>query len=143
MQPATPKLSVFQKVKKFSSSKKSQTAGTGSAAQPLARANIGTDTSKPDAVQTHDPSVLRPIAELWDEAYEDLRGKDETKNLIVDYEQELSKSLAGVVAPPIAFSGIVVERRQQMKVLLEQQIKEMEKGTWKLKFKSHEFAVKE
>ena len=91
--------------------------------------------------------ISRPIVELWDEAYEELSKKD--KSLVADYEAQLSESLVGAVAlagqtSEIAFSGLEkIQRCQQMKVLLDQKIKEISEGKWKLKFKDHELAVKD
>lgn len=88
--------------------------------------------------------ISRPIVELWDEAYNELCKKD--KSLVADYEAQLSKGLVGAVAlaPAIAFSRLgKIQRCQQMKVLLEQKIKEIDEGEWKLKFKDHELVVKD
>jgi hypothetical protein len=91
--------------------------------------------------------ISRPIVELWDEAYDELSKKD--KSLVADYEAQLSESLAGAVAlagqaSAIAFSGLgKIQRCQQMKVLLDQKVKEIDEGKWKLKFKDHELVVKD
>jgi hypothetical protein len=87
--------------------------------------------------------ISRPIVELWDEAYEELTIKD--KSLVANYEVQLSKSLVGAVASSaILFSGLEkIKRREQMKILLAEKIKEIDEGEWKLKFKDHELAVKD
>lgn len=91
--------------------------------------------------------ISRPIAELWDEAYDELSKKD--KSLVADYEAQLSMSLVGAVAlagqaSAMAFSGLgKIQRRQQMEFLLDQKIKEIDEGKWKLKFKDHELMVKD
>jgi hypothetical protein len=96
MQPTTPRVSLFQNAKeKLSSSKSSEVAGTTNAAQPAAGANIDTDKDKPDVVQTSEASVLRPISELWDEAYEVLRRRNETHKLIADYEASCQRVWLG------------------------------------------------
>ena len=71
----------------------------------------------------------RSISELWDEAYDELYVKE--KNLISKYEEQLSISGLGGA-----------QKRQQMKIPVDQKIKHIEDGTWKLKLKDHEFAVK-
>lgn len=86
------------------------------------------------------------ISELWDEAYEELRKKD--RSLIESYEKELFKGISGVamLAGQVSagFSGIgTIERRQQIKLIIDRKIKEAEDGTWKLKFKDHELVVKD
>lgn len=74
-----------------------------------------------------------------------MREKD--KPLIDSYEKERSKSiprvamLAGQVS--IAFPGIGTIERRQMKLIIDQKIKEADDGTWKLRFKDHELAVKD
>jgi hypothetical protein len=93
------------------------------------------------AGQSQPSTRSRPISELWDEAYEELYQKD--KALVVEYEAQLSKSLVGAVASAQAsFSRLSkVQKRHQMKALLDQKIKEIEDGKWKMKFKDNEFAV--
>jgi hypothetical protein len=97
----------------------------------------------PTVEESVENSISRPIIELWDEAYDDLAKKD--KDLVTDYEAELSKTLVWLVASSGAlFSGLgKIQRRDQMKAVLENKIKEIEKDTWKLKFKNHELAVKD
>jgi hypothetical protein len=103
-------------------------------------------TPNPNVESSAEQLIQRPISELWNEAYEELYKKD--KGLVTDYEVHLSESLVGAVAAGQAsatvFSGLgKVQRRQQMKALLDQKIKEIEEGTWKLRFRDHELVVKD
>jgi hypothetical protein len=50
------------------------------------------------AGQSQSPTGLRPIFDLWDEAYEELYQKD--KALVIEYETQLSKSLVGLLLLP-------------------------------------------
>lgn len=95
---------------------------------------------------SHDGTTLRPISELWDEAFDNLYAKSES--LVLEFDAILSKTLAGGIATGhvsvAAFSGLgKVQRRQQMEILLNQKIKDVEEGSWKLSFKNHEFLVKD
>jgi hypothetical protein len=149
------------KVAKVFSSKFSKSATTSTSTLAATSDDVGASQDKvgsefplhggPSQSSAGEPivgeSVSRPIVELWDEAYDELSKKD--KSLVADYEAQLSESLVGAVAlagqaPAIAFSGSgKIQRCQQMKVLLEQKIKEIDEGKWKLKFKDHELVVKD
>lgn len=92
----------------------------------LLKNNMDASTNKPDAVQTAETSLLRPISEIWYGVCEELRAKEETHKTVTEYEAELSKSFVGALATPIAFSRVgKLERRQQMEVVLRQRIKEL------------------
>jgi hypothetical protein len=76
---------------------------------------------------------MRPIVELWDEAYQDLALQNKT--LIDKYERELA---IGTDFPALALK----QKRAKMKTILEEKIKAIEDGAWRVKFKEHEFAIK-
>ncbi len=106
--------------------------------QAALQAETPQSLQSPSMVETGaEKLVLRPIIELWDEAYIDLSKKD--KSLVDDYEALLSKSLVGLVASPTILSSgpTKIQRCQQMKVLLEKKIKEIDQDKWKLKFQGH------
>jgi hypothetical protein len=75
----------------------------------------------------------------------------EKKGLMLEFEGILSKTLAGSIAAAarqassVGFSGLgKVQRRQQMQVLLDQKIKDVEEGAWKLlSFKDRQVLVKD
>ncbi|KAF4635626.1 hypothetical protein G7Y89_g2463 [Cudoniella acicularis] len=65
------------------------------------------------------------------------------KNLVLQYEEILSKTMIGAItvsqAPILAFSGLgSIQKHKQMEMVLKQKIKGLEDGSWKLKFKGHE-----
>jgi hypothetical protein len=77
----------------------------------------------------------RPIHELWNEAYEELREKEE--RVIKDYEAAMSKDIAiilGSTSLALAAPQVRVTRREQMASLLEKKIAEAKKNAWKLKY---------
>jgi hypothetical protein len=86
---------------------------------------------------------LKPIAELWNEAYNDLRSKDE--KLVKDFEDELNEALPGVrkdQTSPTEGQG-APPGREQMEELINLKAKEIEDGGWKMRFKDHQLAVKD
>jgi hypothetical protein len=77
--------------------------------------------------------LLKPIHDLWNEAYEELKGKE--KGLIKDYEVIMSKNLIGVVASTNSmFLGSNITRHEQMEALLEDKLAQVKSEVWKLKF---------
>jgi hypothetical protein len=79
-------------------------------------------------------SKVRPIAELWDEAYQDLALQNKT--LIEKYELQLALGAD--------FHTLdLTQKRVKMKTLLEEKIKSIEDESWKLRFNEHEFAIKD
>lgn len=77
-----------------------------------------------------------PIAELWNEAWNELR---KNTALFEEYETRLATS-----SPSVGFPGLGKhERAQVMKVLLEKKIGELESGQWKIGFQNNQFAVKD
>jgi hypothetical protein len=77
--------------------------------------------------------LLKPIHDLWNEAYEELKGKE--KGLIKDYEVIMSKNLIGVVASTNSmFLDSNITRHEQMEALLEDKLAQVKSEVWKLKF---------
>jgi N-terminal domain of NWD NACHT-NTPase len=136
-----------------STSSSTHTTGTSSTDSGIAQTSLTSRNSasrlrhsSQDVLTTHskDGTTLRPIAELWDEAFNELR--DDSESLVKEFDVILSKTVAGGIAtgqvPVVAFSGLgKVQRRQQMEILLKQKIKDVEEGSWKLRFKDHQFLV--
>lgn len=84
--------------------------------------------------------VLRPISEVWSEAYRML--KDEDPKSIAGYESHLSRGLGSAII--ISGAGrLPVTDRTQLQSALEGKVKEIEDGAWKLNFKKHELVVKD
>jgi hypothetical protein len=76
---------------------------------------------------------MSPIRELWNQAYDDLRAKEE--NLVKDYEAVLSGNL--IISE--SNSG----RAEQMKIILKGKVAEVNQNMWKLKFGANEIPVKD
>ena len=66
---------------------------------------------------------LKPIKELWNEAYEELKEKEES--IIKDYEAAMSERGAPKVP---------VGRKEQMAALVVKKVAEAKKNTWKLRY---------
>jgi hypothetical protein len=81
------------------------------------------------------------IRELWNQAYDDLRAKEE--NLVKDYEASLSGNLSTVIGSTVVLSGLKIERKKQMEILLKGKIAEVDQNTWKWKFSGKEVPVKD
>jgi hypothetical protein len=110
--------------------------GTVDAPQPAVAGTGGTSEPKKKP-------VVRPIAELWDEAFEKL--KIDEKDLIQDYQRVLNrdKSLTSVVASTSFLAGLEAPTQLQMQYVLQRKIDNVKSKEWKLKFKGHELAVKQ
>lgn len=105
--------------------------------------------------RTAEAVVTAPIAELWGEAWEELRRKDAA--LVADYEEYINdvvlvsaKSLAVMSTMTVtqpssrSFSSLGAgQRGHTMKVLLEERITELDEERWKLKLGENQFAVKD
>ena len=95
-----------------------------------------------NTAETHAPTiteqVLKPIREVWNEAYEDLRVEDE--DLITKYEAKLREVTYGALA--IATVG-----RPQKQVLMDavvnKRLEEYKEGNWKVKALGEEFLIKD
>jgi len=75
---------------------------------------------------------MPPISGLWDEAYNQL--KSSKPQLILDYEALL---------PVQSVAQGRAERYQQLQGFISGRIDEIEKGAWKIRFKDHQFLVKD
>lgn len=83
-----------------------------------------------------------PIAELWNQAYEQLREKE--PNLIRKYEEEISLHVSTMVGTTVAISGLgKVRRREQMEVLVKQKLEEDEDGKWRIPLGDDRIAVRD
>jgi hypothetical protein len=96
--------------------------------------NEETGSSREDSSQAN--SVLGPIRELWNQAYDDLRAKEE--NLVKDYETALYGNLTNVVP-----SESNIGREDQMKTILETKLEEVQQNMWKLQFGASEVPIKD
>lgn len=94
-----------------------------------------------DPLESHAPTmteqVFRPIPEVWDEAYEDLRVEDE--DLITKYEAKLRESVYGALA---ATAG-KTEKQVLMKTVVDQKLEQYQADSWKVKALGEEFLVKD
>jgi hypothetical protein len=147
--------STWSKMKTKFSSHKSHSKHIPSVPAASNMQTLSTVASSPQQLQSSSPAEAcqgpqpSPIIELWDEAYNDL--SREKKGLMLEFEGILSKTLAGSIAAAarqassVGFSGLgKVQRRQQMQVLLDQKIKDVEEGAWKLlSFKNRQVLVKD
>jgi hypothetical protein len=100
-------------------------------------------------------TAVAPIAELWNEAWEDLREKE--GSLIKEYEELIEKASSRSTEPHTVVSALVtahssaitfsslgkLQRAQAMKILLQERIDELDEGRWKVGFQDHQFAVKD
>ncbi|KAH8657321.1 hypothetical protein BGZ61DRAFT_404246 [Ilyonectria robusta] len=91
----------------------------------------------PDS-ETASFETLPPISSLWDEAFDGLESNSATKELMNAYESLIAKSNKGQNVPKERGS-----RRDQLDVFVEEKTDEIEKGSWKIRFKDHEFLVKD
>lgn len=83
-----------------------------------------------------------PIAELWNQAYEELREKE--PKLIKKYEGEISLQISTMVGATVAISGLgKVRRREQMEVLVKQKLKEDEDGKWRIRLGDDQIAIRD
>jgi muconolactone delta-isomerase len=82
-----------------------------------------------------------PAQDLWNEAYNDLRVKEEA--LVKDYEDSLSKHLKRKSGSIATLSDFNIDKKEQMEELLREQVEEANKNTWRLKFGGKEVLVKD
>jgi hypothetical protein len=104
---------------------------------------------------TVDAAVAMPIAELWNEAWDELKLKDAA--LVKKYEERIENvasrysQLHAVMSAmrtthksATTFSGLgKLDRAKVMKLLLMERIEELERGQWKVGFGNNQFAVKD
>jgi hypothetical protein len=95
----------------------------------------------PHPTQASNTDSLCPIHELWNDAYDELRGQEE--NLMKDYEATLCSDLATMVGSTVILSGSNVEKNSQMMNLLSRKVEEVKKNTWKLRFGGHDVQLKD
>jgi hypothetical protein len=116
------------------------TPGSGDAAQDgLAQLLEGHDddeTGDPDGEKN---GKLSPISELWDEAYDELCACEEKKNLMRDYQEQLSKFI------PEHRDAVILtqkcQRREQMVVFIDQRTEELKESKWKGSVAGHSFEL--
>lgn len=87
-----------------------------------------------------------PIDELWSLAYEHLRESD--RDLIVNYEDKLCFNLAVAIGSTHGSTlrstlRSRAELRYMMKTILQRKMDEVNRDTWKVKFRSSEVQVKD
>ncbi|KAL8372306.1 hypothetical protein RB595_001885 [Gaeumannomyces hyphopodioides] len=129
----------------------SAAATAGPSRQPEANARQGPSPNRDHLVATVIESNLppqslpvrtqasgTPIRELWNTAYENLRGED--ADLITDYEAKLCGNLA---AGFDSILGPKADRRDRMAAILKHKMDEVNRDAWRLKFGSSEFQVKD
>jgi hypothetical protein len=86
----------------------------------------------------------KPIRELWNEAYEDLKAKEES--LMKDYEAAMSKDMTTILSSTtLALAGpqIPVLRKEQMTALVEKKTAEARENAWKLRYGDNEVLLKD
>ena len=88
-----------------------------------------------------DPWVERPIAELWNLAYEELREKE--PKLIKRYEKQLS-SASTMAGSTVTISDLgKVHRKEQMEILVKRKLEEDENGGWMSHFSDDRIAMRD
>jgi hypothetical protein len=105
---------------------------------PFASSEIVPDETHFDNV---DEPGLRPIRDVWNEAYEDLRAEDE--DLITKYEARLRESVYGALASSSSSSGGIVGRQELMKSVVDKKLEQYKEDAWKVKALGEEFLVKD
>ncbi len=76
-------------------------------------ATLGATSSRPTSSQKDQTAgPLRPICELWDEAYHELKEKEE--DLINNYEAILKGDIGMGFQSTVMFSGFNIERPEHM-----------------------------
>lgn len=102
---------------------------------PSSTVTITTPNTEPE-LETAATATEAPIADLWNEAWDELR---KNTALFEEYETRLTASSSSAGFPGLRKG----ERAQVMKVLLEKKIEELESGQWKIGFQNNQFAVKD
>jgi muconolactone delta-isomerase len=113
---------------------------------PLPEEQLNTsDTGKMmqtcDELSKEATPVGLPTQDLWNEAYDDLRVKEEA--LVKDYEDTLSLHLKRKAGSIATISNFNIDRKKQMEEFLREQMEETNKNTWKLKFGGKDVPVKD
>ncbi|MCJ1270798.1 hypothetical protein MMC22_010695 [Lobaria immixta] len=136
--PASTDLASGKKPEASSAARTS--SGTAQASQSLPR----TGNASAPAGKGYETavSVEVPIAELWNQAYEQLREKEPI--LIRKYEEEISLHVSTMVGTTVAMSGLgKVRRREQMEVLVKQKLEEDEDGKWRIPLGDDRVAIRD
>jgi hypothetical protein len=84
---------------------------------------------------------MRPIHELWNEAYDALRANEE--NLVKDYEATTYKNLGTMVSSTVALTGAKLGRENLMAIVLREKMEEVDENTWRLKFCGREVPIRD
>ena len=87
---------------------------------------------------------LKPIKELWNEAYEELKEKEES--IVKNYEIAISEDIKTVLDSMSPIHGapkVPVGRKEQMAALVEKKVAEAKKNTWKLRYGDNEVVLKD
>jgi hypothetical protein len=87
---------------------------------------------------------ISELTELWNEAYEELKDKEES--LMKKYEDEMSKDMTtmlGSTSLALGASEVAVRRKEQMTVLVDKKVVEAKKSAWKLKYGDHEILLRD
>lgn len=88
-----------------------------------------------------DIKIVTPIAELWNQAYEELRDKE--RKLINKYEEEIT-SLSILVGQTVKLSGVdKVSRRLQMEELVRRKLADDENGKWAIPLGDDRIAIRD
>ncbi|KAH7350622.1 hypothetical protein BKA65DRAFT_242529 [Rhexocercosporidium sp. MPI-PUGE-AT-0058] len=90
---------------------------------------------------SHTQPEVRPIREVWNEAYEDLRAEDE--DLITKYEARLRESVYGAIASTSSPVVGSVGRQELMKSVVDKRLEQYKEDAWKVKALGEEFLVKD
>lgn len=89
-----------------------------------------------------DIKIVTPIAELWNQAYEELRDKE--RKLINNYEKEINSSLSILVGQTVMLSGVdKVSRRLQMEELVRRKLADDENGKWAIPLGDDRIAIRD
>jgi hypothetical protein len=138
--PTSSKSGMFSRIRsKFTSNKDDQTnhSATQTPSKPPTATSlralsetgpINKALEPPSKSSSQVAQKLSPISELWNEAYKDLRDKDE--KLMRNYE-----ATAGLSGSDIG--------EDQMKSILEAKVQDVNKNTWKLEFGGRGVLVKD
>ena len=87
---------------------------------------------------------LKPIKELWNEAYEELKEKE--KSIIKDYEDAMPEDISmalGSISLTLGAPEVPVRRKKQMVALVEKKVAEAKKNAWKLRYGDNEVVLKD
>lgn len=126
--------------------KKSEASSPARSGPGTAKASHSTSHNRNDsrADRNCDAAFLdaAPIAELWDQAFEQLREED--PKLVKKYEAQISLHVSTMVGTTVAISGLgKVQRREQMEVLVKKKLEEDEDGKWRIPLGDDHIAIRD